>query len=117
MQQIKFNVTVDTSVIPPIFVFYNENKQPTNGSVTVHGEPTEICYVLESPGYFMQKPAITDDFNHDITFTFEDNGKTLVLVDQGSRDNEDVGLQLVVESVKTGQRYASPDPRIKNKRP
>ncbi|WP_428242663.1 DP-EP family protein [Gynuella sp.] len=117
MQQVKFKVTVDTSIIPPIFVFYNENKQITNGSVTVQGCPTEIYYTLESPGYFMQKPAINDDFNSDISYTFQDNGKTLVLMDQGSRSNEDVGLQLIIENIQTGQRYASPDPRIKNKRP
>ena len=115
MEHIKFHVTVDTTIIPPIFVFYNEKKQATNGSVTVHGETTEIHYTLETAGLFMQQPAINDDFLHDISFTIVDEGKTLIIQDEGKRGNEEVGLQLVVENVQTGQRYASLDPRIKNK--
>jgi hypothetical protein len=111
---INFQVTVDINIIPPIFTFYNSQQQATNGSVTVYcGEETHIVYHLSSPGFCFIQPAITNNFHGDVHYGVAEQGQRLIIVDQG-KVAEDIGLQLIVEHVASGQRYASPDPQIRN---
>lgn len=111
---INFQVTVDTSIIPPIFTFYNDSQQATNGSVTVYGgEETHIVYTIATTGFFFTPPAITNNLHGDVHYGIANAGQQLIIVDQG-KVAEDIGLQLIVEHTASGQRYASPDPKIKN---
>lgn len=113
VSKFKFQVTVDTSVIPPIFTFYNEQHQATNGSVNVKEMKSKIIYNLATPGFFFVAPAITNNFYADVCASIAEEGQQLIISDKAER-KEDIGLQLIIENVSTGQRYASPDPRIKN---
>lgn len=113
MSEIKFNTTVDTSINPPIFTFYNEDSQATNGSAEVAcGKQAQIVYSLDTPGFFFTQPAITNNFNDDICYTIKDKGETLVITFHPKTEHESIGLQLIVQNTSTGQKYASPDPRI-----
>ncbi|GLR69536.1 DP-EP family protein [Agaribacter marinus] len=114
MSKILFNTTIETSITPPIFTFYNEDSIATNGSVEVEcGKKAQIIYTLDTPGYFFTQPVITNNFNNDICYTIENKGETLVITFHPETDHEDIGLQLVVQNTSTGQKYASPDPRIR----
>jgi hypothetical protein len=114
IRKINFQVEVNTSIIPPIFTFYNEEHHASNGSVTVYGgEETQIIYNLATPGFCFRAPAITNNFHADVHFGLAQEGQQLIIVDKG-KVPEDIGLQLIVEQVSTGQCYASPDPQIKN---
>lgn len=114
IKKISFQVTVDSSIIPPVFTYYNDEHQASNGSVTVYGgEETQIIYTLATPGFFFTVPAITNNFHADVHYAIAAQGQQLIIVDKGTFP-EDIGLQLIVEQTSTGQRYASPDPQIKN---
>jgi hypothetical protein len=115
MCDIKFQVEVDINVIPPIFTFYNEKGQPTDGSVTTEvNEPITITYTLKSSGFTFTTPSITNNFDNDVTYNIQEGGQQLIITDS-AQDKINMGLQLIVTENSTGQRYASPDPRIKNK--
>ncbi|MFC3120278.1 DP-EP family protein [Agaribacter flavus] len=116
MKKIKFGTTVDTSIVPPIFTFYNEDNQATNGNVTVyHGEKASIDYTLDTPGYYFVVPAITNNFNQDVEYVISEKAQKLSISFTPSADYEDIGLQLIIQHICTGQKYASPDPKIKAK--
>jgi hypothetical protein len=112
--KIKFKVAVDTSIIPPVFTFYNEENQATNGSVTAYsGEETQIIYSLPAADFFFVTPFITNNFNEDFYHRISAERQTLIIIDKGEYE-DNIGLQLIIEQQSTGQRFASPDPRIKN---
>ena len=109
---VNFQVTVDSKIIPPIFTFYNSHQQATNGSITEYcKEETHIEYHLESPGFSFSPPALTNNFHGDVHYGIAEEGQQLIIVDQG-KVAEDIGLQLIVEHVAGGQRYASPERKL-----
>jgi len=113
--KIKFQVTIETKTIPPIFTFYNEQHQATNGNATTYcGEETYINYTLSTPDFFFVAPFITNNVNGDFHYGISEQGQKLIIVDNGQYTDA-IGLQLIVEQQSTGQRYASPDPKIANR--
>ena len=116
---IKFSVIVSTDIIPPVFTYINSENFDTNGSVTTYvGEETHIIYTLKDRNLSFTDPAITNNFNGDISYlitTEKYNNDTLTIIDNGN-DAEVVGLQLIIKNSSTGQLYASPDPQIISKR-
>lgn len=115
MTNIQFNVAIDISVIPPIFTFYNNDNQATDGSVTTTiNDPITITYTLQTAGFSFIKPSITNNFDGDVTYSIPEGNQQLIITDT-AQDNINMGLQLIVSADGSGQCYASPDPRIKNK--
>lgn len=115
-ETVSFNVTVDTDITPPIFIFYNSDGEATNGSVTFkvpEGSTTQVIYNLTTSGFTFVDPIVTNNFDNDTSYAISDNNQTLTITDDVAT-KQTIGLQLVVEN-SNGQKFASPDPRIKNR--
>ena len=112
---VNFRMTIDMDIIPPLYTYYNNDNQPTNGSVTTTcGDPVNIIYTLGTSGFQFLDPAITNNFDCDISFEISEDKQTLTILNSAEHVDK-VGIQFIVQDLSTGQKYASPDPRIRSK--
>lgn len=115
-ETITFSVTVDTEISPPVFIFYNDENQATDGSVTFkvkEGETTQVIYNLATSGFEFIDPIVTNNFDNDTSYAISNNNQTLTITDEVVT-KQTIGLQLVVQNG-SGQKFASPDPKLKNR--
>lgn len=105
----KYDVTVDSKGVFTITPIDGAPESP----ITVTERNTTITYTLtdntESNMVFVS-PQISDDPNDNLTWQFENAGRTIVITDSDASSEDQICVKLV-----TG--FVSPDPQVKNKPP
>lgn len=112
----EFNVDVTVSGDNAEFTIFDQNNEPFDEVVVVTESGTQIVYTLRNTPQNTKfiNPVVTEEKDYeDISFSFENHDKKLVLVDSDA-DNETICIKLAVDI--DGTEYISQDPQVKNKR-